>query len=918
MSKRIVLPRLNQLAASIAVVAGGMAFIPSAFAAAPAAGTNISNVASATYVDNTSTTQTVTSNVVQTTVLQVASFTLEADRSEIAGKNTQVEMKHTLTNTGNGADTFTLNLVNVGGDDYNFSNIHIYADADGNGKADNAIDLIGQTVSLNAGEAFNFVVVGTTANSVADGALGKLNVTATNVLSTTAAGGSNAASTRTNVDTVKIAEGPRIVVTKAASISTVKTTGTVAQRTIEYTLSYQNTGNAAATNVKIEDILPPNVTYVAESGKWSGSSTARTDADDAETGAKFKFDSGKVTVSVDSIGINQTGTVKFKVVVNTTAPAGPINNFVTYDQDGDGPEPSTTPSNTVTTTVESVLAGTINDSQTDAYADADKDTSNTAKDDLITAITTQGAPVNFGNNGPGTETIWVHNTGNVEEAYNITVNKSALPAGALVELLKSDGVTPLTDTNGDPILDTGPIAAGAAQKIVVRVTLPANYAGPVTAPGLDTILTITPVNNAAATPDTVTLRITAVTAAKVDLSNGAGNENGIDDDTPKAGEGQNTTYIVDDKTTKPGVPVTFPLAVTNFSSKPDNFNISSDLPTGWKVEYFTSDAAGNCSTSKVTNTGNILAGQTAYLCAVVTPPANATPADSRDITFTVSNPSGLSDTIKDHVVVDEVRALTFTPDRQGQTEPGGTVTYTHTLTNTGNVTEGAGGAGQSTLPLSVTNTLSGTVTSVYVDLNGNNIADANELVTGNNLTALLAGTPGGAGLQPGEAISIIVKVQTPAGSNPGQKDLATITVTPTGAINGAPASAPVNVEDTTTIIAPDIGKVELKKYQALDAACDGTADTAFSNDPATKILAKPGACIIYKIDATNIGGGPVTSVVISDAVPAYTTLGNTPAPSLTPASKGAPIVSGTSITTPGFGLDPTEVATLQFSVKINN
>lgn len=911
MSKRIVLPRLNQLAASIAVVAGGMAFIPSAFAAAPAAGTNISNVASASYVDNTSTTRTVTSNEVKTTVLQVASFTLEADRTEIANPNSQVALKHTLTNTGNGADTFTLNLVNVGGDDYDFSNIRIYADADGNGVADNSVNLIGQTVSLNAGAAFHFVVVGTTSNTAANGALGVLNVTATNVLSTTVAGGSNAATTRTNVDTVEIANGPVIKVTKAASLSTVKTTDTVAQRTIEYTLTYQNIGNAPATNVLLEDVLPANVTYVAGSGKWSGSSTARTDGDDAEAGVKFKFDSGKVTASIDNVPVNATGTLKFKVVVNTTAPAGSIVNVATYDEDGDGPKNPITPTNPATTEVEKQYIGTINDSQTDAYADADKDTGNTAKDDLITAVTTQGTPVSFGNNGG--ETIWVHNTGNVDEAYNISVNKSGLPAGSIVELLKADGVTPLTDTNGDPTQDTGPIAPGSAQKIVVRVTLPSNYTGPVTAPGLDTILTITPVTNAAATPDTLTLRITAVTSAKVDLSNGAGNENGIDDDTPPAGEGQNTTYIVDDKTTKPGVAVTFPLAITNAGSTSDNFNVSSDLPAGWTVEYFISDAAGNCSTNKVTNTGNILAGQTGYLCAVVTPPANATPADSRDINFTVSSPAtGLSDTLRDHVTVDEVRALTFVPDRQGQTTAGGTVTYTHTLTNTGNVTEGAGGAGQSTLPLSVTSTLSGVTTSVYVDLNNNGIADANELVTGNDLTPFLTGTPGGAGLQPGEAISIIVKVQTPTGATTGQKDLSTITVTPTGAINGAPASTAVKVEDTTTIT--DSGTFKLEKFQALDAACDGTADTAFGLNV---IQAKPGACIIYKIDAINDTTSPVTNVVISDAVPAYTTL-STPAPSLTPASKGTPVASGTSITTPGFSLDPTEVATLRFSVKIND
>lgn len=72
--------KLTQLAASIAFVAGGAAFLPSAHAAAPSAGTNISNIASASYTDSNGSNKTVTSNVVTTTVLQVASSKFHVDR----------------------------------------------------------------------------------------------------------------------------------------------------------------------------------------------------------------------------------------------------------------------------------------------------------------------------------------------------------------------------------------------------------------------------------------------------------------------------------------------------------------------------------------------------------------------------------------------------------------------------------------------------------------------------------------------------------------------------------------------------------------------------------------------------------------------------------------------------------------------
>jgi hypothetical protein len=81
-----------------------------ALAAAPAAGTVIGNQATANYLDASLTPRTTTSNLVQTTVLQVKSFTLSAtpqDRTGAAGAT--VYYPHTITNTGNGTDTYALN-----------------------------------------------------------------------------------------------------------------------------------------------------------------------------------------------------------------------------------------------------------------------------------------------------------------------------------------------------------------------------------------------------------------------------------------------------------------------------------------------------------------------------------------------------------------------------------------------------------------------------------------------------------------------------------------------------------------------------------------------------------------------------------------------------------------------------------------
>ncbi|WP_314915141.1 hypothetical protein [Acinetobacter harbinensis] len=73
--------QLSKLAASLAVMGGMSLFSGQLMAAAPLAGTNISNVATASYTDNTGTQQVVTSNEVKTLVAQIGGFTLEADRS---------------------------------------------------------------------------------------------------------------------------------------------------------------------------------------------------------------------------------------------------------------------------------------------------------------------------------------------------------------------------------------------------------------------------------------------------------------------------------------------------------------------------------------------------------------------------------------------------------------------------------------------------------------------------------------------------------------------------------------------------------------------------------------------------------------------------------------------------------------------
>ena len=884
--------KLTQLAASITFVAGGAAFLPSAHAAAPSAGTNISNIASASYTDSNGSNKTVTSNVVSTTVLQVASFTLIADQTQTANANGQVSLSHTLTNTGNGSDTFNVAVANNDTrdnttDNYDFSGLNVYLDANKDGVPDSQTPVT--SVTLAAGESVNLIVQATTANNAAVDALGKLTVSAISGFDTSV--------TAKNVDTVKITNGAVISLLKSASVSNVDaTSSSPAAREVEYTLAYQNTGNTTATNVTITDVLPSSLTYVAGSATVNG--TAVSDAADADG---YNFTSGTATLVIPTVVANSSGVLKFKVRVNQNTPAGIIRNIAEVDPDGPGAEVKT-PSNPNDVTVLGVKKGTINDSTADAFADGQASTA--PADDVITKSTTQGTPVTFGVTAGGGEPIVVHNTGNVIEAFNISVNKNSLPTGSIVELFKADGVTPLTDTNGDGVADTGPIASGATYQVVAKVTLPSSYSS--TTP-ISTILTSTPVTNSTGT-DTINLVIDKVVASTVDLHNGdATNSTG----TVVGASGKDTGQYIDTKSTKPGQATNFPLTIDNKGATGDNYNLSTSptLPAGWTVQYYLADGAGDPTGAPITNTGNIPSGGTVKLVAVVTPPANA-PAGDQEVIFKVSSPAtGLTDVMSDRVTVETNRILSLQSDRTGQVAPGGTVVYKHTLTNNGNIVEGATA---NTLPFTLTNdqTANGWVTTLYVDSNNDGVADAGELVTGSDL-AVKTGS-----IARGASVNLLIKVQAPTNATAGTPSAVVLTIKPT-VVGGQSVADLVNT-DLTTVTS---GQVRLVKEQSLANCVTGAAGTYTQNT----VSAKPGECVKYRITATNEGNADVTNVVISDATPAYTTL--KVIASASPVATNATLSTSTAALTDGSTgtiaaektpLVPNTSAVLEFVIKVNN
>lgn len=144
-------PRAAWVGAAVLAVgflAGGSA----ALAASPPANTIIGNQASATYLDQNGVSQSATSNLVQTTVLQVGSYTLDGNAStatppatinaKVGAAGATLYAPHVLTNTGNGADTFTISVPTPSA---SFSKVEVYADANGDGLPDSTTPLCSVT-----------------------------------------------------------------------------------------------------------------------------------------------------------------------------------------------------------------------------------------------------------------------------------------------------------------------------------------------------------------------------------------------------------------------------------------------------------------------------------------------------------------------------------------------------------------------------------------------------------------------------------------------------------------------------------------------------------------------------------------------------------------------------------------------------
>ncbi|MBN2071117.1 MAG: hypothetical protein JW814_06620 [Candidatus Krumholzibacteriota bacterium] len=745
------------------------------------AGTTIRNQASATFQDAVGNTYTTTSNEVTTIVLPVYGVSVLPDDSgetppvvpalsQTAIPGQTVYFSYNLTNTGNDADDFTieplLDAVNTSMT-LGLGSITIYHDMNGNGVLDGGEPAIsaggvpGNLGPVAAGTTVSLLVSYQVPAAAVAGEVAYVGLQATSV-------GDAAQIDTRNYHLTAVVSDASLTASMSALPANVDPGNTVT-----YSVTGSNVGSDDAhgvniasvglTGVLIYDIIPidpssgnPLALAGAPAGAPAGGTrlylpTGNSTAGSPETWAwSTSAAAGDIAVAYVTNGdmtIGQNYTFTYDVTVPTTMPAGIINNSAAVafvDNNAGTPDPTIVVTNNTQVNV-NILA----DVMVGPNGAPGAGTPPLYNDDLqAVALAYANTTVDFVNT--------VRNDGNAADEINIQLDAaSTIPGGWSVQLLRSDGVTPLNDFGGDGIVDVGNVNPGVSVDFIVRVMIPGTAAagGPYNA-----VINAISANNPAEFNQTND-EITAVNPAAVDIGNYDG--------------AVGTNNVAVNQNVNPGNLVDFALDVINTGGSSDNFNLSSTFPAGWAVTYYL-DSNGNGvldvpELTPIANVGPVAAGLEVNLIARVNVPAGEVPGVN-PVAFraTSANNPAIFDEIGNTVTVNGAPSVAIVPDRNGTGTAGGTIRYQHTVTNTGNVDD--------TFLLSFVS--SNAWSYAFFDLANNPIASVN--------------------LVAGASDDIIVQISIPGGVAMGTVETGTITVTGSG--TGATDSA----TDITTIVAGNL------------------------------------------------------------------------------------------------------------------
>lgn len=803
----------------------------------------ISNMAVGEYSEEGSTVvQVARSNLVQTTILPVYSLNLVAPNNKTVVAGQTVYFNHILTNTSNETDQYTFAVSNNStGDDFDFvnSSLTVYLDANNDGIPDGSA-ITGYT--LGAGQSVGLIVAASIPNTITTGKVANLTLMVTSA--------NGASGTNSNVDKATVTDQSTLVVRKKFSQITAANGDVVTIR-----LDYQNPTNTIVPTATLTDTLGSNLTYEVNTGKWNGVTVYDAVGGTADpTGINYSVTSNVVTATLTNIPANTIGYIEFNVKINKSI-AGKIENVINVTG------PTTDTSNTAVVNVAPVYAVKMNGSASNV-----SDNTNT----ITASAVPQGGELKFTN--------YVWNIGNTTDRFNLTLTNSTFPAGSQIELYRADGVTPLLDSNGDGIPDTGLLAANTNLPVVVKVRFPSSYT--VSTP---TAFAVSPraqsVGDGSKTSTIQDQGTLTPVSQLVDLTNSPENTglgNGAVEDSNHLAW-KTILAVKSSSNAVAGGQAIFPLKISHTGVGTEyllSANASSDfssmtLPAGVnRVRFYTSSNGTDCSVlgNEIGKTRYLNDGQSQLVCAVV-----EVDKVNKDVTVPIyfrvistsfvgtDNPA--QDTIKNAVEIQSVNAkpqLEFTPDLHAQVAPLGTVVYRHLLTNPA-ATDFTGSYG-----FIINNSESSFNSVLFLDVDGDGKFSSGDL----NIRTL-ADLPNGKVVAHGQ-IQLLLQVTNVVNNNVNQANTTVVNLTDSS--NQVVAS----IKDVTTV---KQSQLTLTKLQARDLGCDGTADETYTTNTLTigKQSNGQGQCVLYKVILTNTSATAMsTAFTFRDMTPAYTVLSQSP------------------------------------------
>jgi len=321
-----------RFAVSAAALALPFTMAPAALAAGTPAGTDIENVASASYETPAGTTINVDSNAVIITVdelLDVVVVSSDAGDIPTQPGATEEVLTFQVTNSGNGNEAFTLTPdVAVAGDDFDPTLNQVVLDTNGNGVYDAGVDEVyvpgTNDPALDPDESITVFVLTDIPNTPEDGDRAEVSLNAVaNTGSGTPGtsfdgqgeGGGDAVVGSTGADD----EDSSFLAIQAAILELIKSATVVDPfggdqavpgSVITYQIVATVSGSGSLSNLIVSDPIPANTSYVPGSIVYELSS--QTDADDTDEGS---FDGSQITAEIGSVPSGNTRTVTFQVTI---------------------------------------------------------------------------------------------------------------------------------------------------------------------------------------------------------------------------------------------------------------------------------------------------------------------------------------------------------------------------------------------------------------------------------------------------------------------------------------------------------------------------------------------------------------------------------------------------------------------------